>query len=83
MLRFYDKNNVDITDELNNPSVFCGTVELEWGRVEQAGTVELDREQAGTAKQESEVDALGRVELVTGEVELECSSRRAEFESSC
>ena len=24
---------------------------------------------------------MGRVELVTGEVELECSSRRAEFES--
>ena len=60
-----------------------GTVELEWGRLEQTGTVELDREQAGTAKRESEVDALGRVELVTGEVELECSSRRAEFESSC
>ena len=49
MLRFYDKNNVDITDELNNPSIFCGTVELEWGRLEQTGTVELDREQAGTA----------------------------------
>ena len=41
----------------------------------------MDREQAGTAKLESEVDALGRLELVTGEVELECSSRRAEFES--
>ena len=71
-----DKNNVDITDELNNPSIFCETVELEWGRLELTGTVELDREQAGTAKLESEVGALGRVEL-------ECSSRRAEFESSC
>ena len=43
-----------------------GTVELEWVRLEKTGTVELDREQAGTAKLESEVDALGRVALQGG-----------------